>query len=100
MGNTIFWVVTLHFVISIFFLAYVAVYWHMSKTYIWSNGWTLEWCTPVGELEIPLYFVPIVNVVFTYIALNLMDELIRHENIGQVINVYLWKFGIHYQEAD
>lgn len=100
MENTIFWVVTLHFVISIFFLVYVSVYWIGSKKYIRSNGWTLEWCTPVGELEIPLYFVPIVNVVFTYIALKLLDELNLHENKGQVINVYLWKFGIHYQETD
>lgn len=99
MGNVVFWVVTLHFVTSIFFLVYVAMYWHMSLKYIWSNGWTLEDVTPVGGLEIPLYFVPIVNVVFTYVALKLIDELILQENVGQVINVYLWKFGIHYQET-
>ena len=99
MGNTIFWLVTLHFVISIFFLVYVAVYWNSSKDYIFTNGWTLEECTPVGELVIPLYFIPVVNVVITYIALKLVEELTLQENIGQVIDVYLWKLGIHYQET-
>ena len=99
MGNTIFWVVALHFVISIFFLVYVAVYWNSSKDYIFWNGWTLEECTPVGGLVIPLYFIPVVNVVITYIALKLTEELTQQENIGQVVNVYLWKLGIHYQET-
>lgn len=100
MGNAIFWVVTLHFVISIFFLVYVSVYWNGLKDYIFANGWTLEWCNPVGELEVPLYFIPLVNLVFTYIALKLIEELMLQRNEGQVINIYLWKFGIHYQETD
>ena len=100
MGNAIFWVVILHFVISIGLFAYMEALWHFDKPYIFGNGWTLEWCTPVGELEIPLYFIPLVNLVFTYIALKLIEELMVQRNKGQVIDVYLWKFGIHYQETD
>lgn len=100
MGNTIFWVVTLHFVISIFFLVYVAVYWISLKGYIFANGWTLEWCNPVAELEIPLYFVPVVNAIVTYFSLKMVETLAEEVNSGQVVNVYLWKFGIHYQETD
>lgn len=98
MGNAIFWVVTLHFVISIFCLVYVAVEWNVDKDYIFANGWTLEDVTPVGGLEIPLYFIPIVNLAFTYVALKFTEELMLQENEGQVINVYLGKFGFHYQE--
>ena len=93
-------IVLLHFIISLFLLVYVAALWTLDKPYIFDNGWTLEDCTPVGSLEIPLFFVPIVNVAFTYIALKLVEELILQENVGQVISVYLWKFGFHYQEAD
>ena len=100
MGNTIFWVVTLHFVISIFFLVYVSVYWNGLKDYIFANGWTLEWCNPVSELEVPLYFVPLVNAIVTYFSLKMVEALATEANSGQVINVYLWKFGIHYQETD
>ena len=91
-------IVILHFIISLFLLVYVAALWTLDKPYIFDNGWTLEWCTPVGELEIPLYFVPIVNLVFTYIALKLVEELMLQRNEGQIVNVYLWKFGFHYQE--
>lgn len=93
-------IVILHFIISLFLLAYVAALWTLDRPYIFSNGWTLEWCTPVGEMEIPLYFIPLVNLVFTYIALKLIEELSIHKNEGQIIDVYLWKFGIHYQETD
>ena len=93
-------IVLLHFIISLFLLVYVAALWKLDKPYIFDNGWTLEWCTPVGELEVPLYFIPLVNLVFTYIALKLIEELMVQRNKGQVIDVYLWKFGIHYQETD
>lgn len=100
MGNAIFWTVTLHFVISIFCFVYVAVEWNVDQDYIFANGWTLEDVTPVGGLEIPLYFIPIVNLAVTYVALKFTEELMLQENEGQVINVYLGKFGFHYQETD
>ena len=93
-------IVFLHFIISLFLLVYVAALWKLDKPYIFDNGWTPEWCTPVGELEVPLYFIPLVNLVFTYIALKLIEELSIRKNEGQIIDVYLWKFGIHYQETD
>ena len=100
MSNAIFWIVALHFVISIFCFVYVAVEWQVDQDYIFANGWTIEDCTPVGAIEVPLYFIPIVNLILTYIALKLMEELMLQENEGQVINVYLGKFGFHYQEID
>lgn len=93
-------IVILHFIISLFLLVYVASLWKLDKPYIFDNGWTLEDVTPVAELELPLYFIPIVNLVFTYIALKFIEELMLQRNEGQVVNIYLWKFGIHYQETN
>lgn len=94
----VFWAVVLHCGISIMLLAYTAFLWHFDKPYIFDNGWTLEDVTPVGGLEIPLYFIPIVNLAFTYVAIEFTEELMLQENEGQVVNVYLGKFGFHYQE--
>lgn len=62
----VFWLVTLHILVSVFLLTYVAVMWHFNKGYIFDNGWNLDYCTPLGEIELVMYFVPIVNLPFSF----------------------------------
>ena len=92
--------VMFHVLVSIFCFVYTFVMWCLTKELIEANGWTTEYCTPLAEIEMVCYFIPIANVLFTYFADELMEKLARTPNEGQFINVYLWKFGIHYQETD
>ena len=93
-------VLLLHLFISLMMLLFVACNWLDKRDWIADNGWTLKDCTPLAEIEIPLYFIPIVNLFVTYFALKFMVEFAVRVNIGQVIDVYLGKFGMHYQQID
>ena len=88
-----------HICMSFVLMLLVATIWVMVVHTIFDNGWDLEMCTPIALNELPLFFLPIINVLYTYAALNLMYQLAREKNEdGKVITVNIWKFGIHYTE--
>lgn len=88
-----------HICMSCFLMLLVGNIWIAVDQTIFNNGWDLEMCTPIALNELPLFFLPIINVLYTYAALNLMYQLCREKNEeGKVITVNIWKFGIHYTE--
>ena len=98
MGN----LVIVHTILSFIFLNIVTVDWTFLKKEVARNGWDLEKCTPVHPIEIWVYFIPIVNVVFTYIILVTNGELATtvKEDESTTVSAYIWKFGFHYNELN
>ena len=78
----------------------MTIKWVKEKPIIEHNGWTLERCTPLAELEILFYFIPLGNLVVFYFVWRLLNALTQQKNEGQVVSLYFWKFGMHYSEPD
>jgi len=77
----------------------VATIWLAASRTIYINGWDLDQCTPIALLALPLFFIPVINLLYTYASINLMYQLCHERNEeGKVITIYIWKFGIHYSE--
>lgn len=87
-----------HMAFSLVLWLIVGLDWSMSKDIIEVNGWDLRLCTPVHETEIWMFFIPVLNLIHTYISMVLMARQVYYHNDGQTIDVYIWKFGFHYSE--
>lgn len=91
----------IHFVVSVFLLIYVTVDWGLNKQFAFENGWDIDKCDPVHPIELWMYFVPVVNVIFSLLNLKfneMMSETKKEK--GTVLSIFVGPFGFHYTETE
>lgn len=94
-------VLAIHMVISVFIAVLVAADWHLNKHLAFENGWDISRCDPVHPVEIWIYFVPILNVLFGALNLKFTEMLCLEKNEPEkVLSIFIGPFGFHYSEWD
>ena len=94
-------VIITHVVLSILITVFVAIDWHLNKHFAFENGWDISKCDPTHPVEIWIYFVPIINVLFGALNLKFTEMLCLSQNgPGVVLSIFVGPFGFHYSEWD